>query len=104
MKFTKSIDFKKYMHHLYNVMTKQNKGKLVNFRVREDLKREFEITAELRGTTLSGLIHQLLVKAVREEKDREPQAFGIVKLESLKITKAENGGKVNEGGTKRKAG
>lgn len=76
-----------YIDNLYDVMTKQTKGKLVNFRVRDDLKREFEIVAELRGTTLSGLIHQLLVKAVREEKEREPQAFvksdaGIQPVES----------------------
>lgn len=63
------------MNHLYNVMTKQTKGKLVNFRVQDDFKREFEAVAEIRRTTLSGLIHQLLFNAVQDEKIRDLQAF-----------------------------
>ena len=70
------------------ISSKQKKGKLVNFRVADEMKLSFEITARLRGTTLSGLIHQLLVKAMREEKDREPKAFeGIEQPSTIDVSK-----------------
>lgn len=47
----------------------------INVRTTEDIKRDIEITARLRGLTVSSLINSLAVKAIREEKAVEPQAF-----------------------------
>ncbi|MDQ3748040.1 MAG: hypothetical protein M3367_03330 [Acidobacteriota bacterium] len=63
------------MINLYNVMTKNNKGKLVNFRVSEELKTDFETAAKLRGGGLSNLIHLYLVEIVRVEKERNLKGF-----------------------------
>lgn len=47
----------------------------INVRTSEQIKRDLEITAELRGITVSSLVNSLVVKAIREEKEREPAAF-----------------------------
>ena len=57
-----------------NVMTRP-KSTYIQFRVSDDVKRELQIVAELRGLSMSGLIHSFIVKAIREEKEADPQAF-----------------------------
>lgn len=58
-----------------NVMTAKLKGTFIQFRVTDDIKHDLQIVAELRGLTMSSLLHSLMVKTIREEKDREPRAF-----------------------------
>lgn len=62
---------------LYNVMTEEavTKEVLVNFRLRPDVRDEFKAVAELRGSTMSGLLHQYAIKLIREEKERDPVGF-----------------------------
>jgi len=52
-----------------------DKADRLNLRIREDIKRDLMITAELRGLTMSGLINSLIVRAIREEKDRDLKAL-----------------------------
>ena len=47
----------------------------INVRTTAQIKRDLEITAELRGLTVSALVNSLVVKAIREEKLAEPSAF-----------------------------
>ena len=47
----------------------------INVRTTEEIKRDLEITARLRGITVSALVNSQVVKAIREEKEREPRAF-----------------------------
>lgn len=47
----------------------------INVRTTEQIKADLEITARLKGLTVSALVNSLVVKAIREEKEREPQAF-----------------------------
>jgi hypothetical protein len=47
----------------------------INVRTTADIKRDIEIAARLRGMTVSSLINSLAVKAIREEKNLEPEAF-----------------------------
>lgn len=63
------------MDYLYNVMTTKNKNVLMNIRVRDDVRKEFQVACELKGAKASHLIHQFMVKTIREEKDRDPAAF-----------------------------
>jgi hypothetical protein len=72
-KDTNYVDFVEA--RMNNVMTLMAKGTYIQFRVREDIKEDIQRVAELRGLTTSGLIHSLIVKAIREEKERDPQAF-----------------------------
>lgn len=59
-------------YNLYNVMSKEV---LLTIRTRPEIREEFKKVAELRGATMSTLIHQFMVSLIREEKDREPGVF-----------------------------
>jgi len=61
------------MDYLYNVAT--NKDVLVTIRVAETVRDEFKTAAELKGATMSGLMHQFIIRTIREEKEQEPKAF-----------------------------
>ena len=56
-------------------MTGKNKEVLINIRLKPETREEFRISAELRGATMSGLLHQFIVRTIREEKERDPDAF-----------------------------
>lgn len=47
----------------------------INVRTKPDIKRDLEITARLRGLSVSALVNSLVVKAIREEKNIEPEMF-----------------------------
>lgn len=47
----------------------------INVKVPPLTHAEFRIAAKLRGGTMSSLLHQYMVKVIREEKEREPEAF-----------------------------
>lgn len=66
---------KHFYYDIYNVMTKINKEVNVNLRVREDVRDNFKIVAESRGASVSGLIHQFMVKLIKEERDLYPHLF-----------------------------
>lgn len=61
------------MNYLYNVAT--NKEVLVTIRVAENVREEFKKAAELRGSTMSGLMHQFIIRTIREEKQMSPHVF-----------------------------
>lgn len=69
----------------------------INVRTTPQIKRELEIAARLRGITPSALVNSVVVKAIREEKEREPQAFQPkgVKAATVHVSRQE---------TKRKTG
>lgn len=75
---------------LYNVMTLENKEKLINIRVKELQRDEFRVAAELRGATMSTLIHQFIVKTIREEKERDPDEFKLLLKEVRSQSEKEN--------------
>ncbi len=64
-----------------NVVTAQ-KGKFIQIRSTEALKKELQIVADLRGLSMSSLIHSLIKQAIREEKEREPKAFILTPIHS----------------------
>lgn len=51
------------------------KVKMINVRLTPEVHDAFKIACELRGVSMSSFLHQTVVKAIREEKEREPQAF-----------------------------
>lgn len=53
------------------------KAKFLQIRIREDIKDDFQKVAELRGLSVSALIHSLIVKTIREEKQAAPEAFQV---------------------------
>jgi hypothetical protein len=56
-------------------MAGEKKDVLINLRLKPKTRDEFKVAAELRGASMSGLLHQFIVKTIREEKDRSPEAF-----------------------------
>lgn len=52
------------------------KKAILNLRVDPEVLKNFKIAAKLRGASMSGLIHQYIVRTIREEKADSPQAFG----------------------------
>lgn len=69
-------------YNLYNVMAKEV---LLTIRTRPEIREEFRKVAQLRGATMSTLIHQFMVSLIREEKEREPDAF-ILKAKGTSAT------------------
>lgn len=63
------------MDYLYIVAT--NKEVLVTIRIAPDVRDQFKKAAELRGSTMSGLMHQFIVRTIREETEAAPQEFGV---------------------------
>lgn len=51
------------------------KVKMINVRLKPDTHDEFKIACELRGGSMSSLMHQFIVRTIREEKERDPRAF-----------------------------
>lgn len=56
-----------------------DKKAILNLRVKPEVRDEFAVAAELRGASMSGLIHQFIVRTIREEKELSPSAFHGVK-------------------------
>lgn len=51
------------------------KVKMINVRLKPNTHDEFKIACELRGGSMSSIMHQFIVRTIREEKEREPRAF-----------------------------
>jgi len=62
----------------------------LNVRTTTEIKRDIAIAARLRGMTVSSLINSLAVKAIREEKNLEPEAFERVRNVNEKTRAAKN--------------
>ncbi len=57
-----------------NVTTK-GRDVWINLRVNLRIREEFKLAADLRGASMSGLLHQFIVRTIREEKEKSPVAF-----------------------------
>lgn len=77
---------------MFKIMAKEV---MINVRLAEAVREEFKIAAELRGASMAGLLHQFIVKTIREEKEREPQAFKKNE-ETLNNIKYDRGGQPKE--------
>lgn len=64
-----------FIERMNVVVTDKLKERWLQIRIDEEVKANAKITARLRGLSLSALVHSLLVKAIREEKDRDPLSF-----------------------------
>jgi antitoxin component of RelBE/YafQ-DinJ toxin-antitoxin module len=65
------------------------KKAILNLRLDPKVRDEFATAAKLRGASMSGLIHQFIVKTIREEKAEAPQAFRIQSVTATTIQLAE---------------
>src|SRR5262249_55692959 len=53
------------------------KVKMINVRLTPATHDQFKIACELRGSSMSSLMHQFVIRTIREEKERDPQAFDV---------------------------
>jgi hypothetical protein len=54
----------------------------LNIRIKPDIKAELQAVADFHGLTVSSYVHSVLIKKLREEKEREPQAFARIQSTS----------------------
>ncbi len=84
------------------------KDTYIQFRVKDEIKEDLRIVAELRGLSVSALLHSMATRTIREEKEREPQAFrrSITPTVGVRQTKAKDLGEISDKPTikKRRAG
>lgn len=51
------------------------KEKLLTVRLSEDVHRDYKLAAELKGGTMSGLVHMFIIHTIREQRERNPGMF-----------------------------
>lgn len=70
------------------------KPKNFNIKIRDTLKLEFSVAAELEGFDMSGLIRNFMIRTVQTVKARDPQAFEAAlqkaKASAEEVNKDEN--------------
>lgn len=71
------------------VVVSKTKKSMINVRLSEQHHEEFKIVCELRGLSMSSTLHQWIIKAIREEKERDPSVFARVVKESVKTQSKE---------------
>lgn len=52
-----------------------SRNSMINVRLADQTHEDFKTVAELRGASMSTLLHQFIVKAIREEKEISPKSF-----------------------------
>lgn len=51
------------------------KERMINVRLEPDAHEDFKTACQLRGVSMSSLLHQFIFRVIREEKEIAPQAF-----------------------------
>lgn len=77
------------------------KSTSINLRITPQFRKELQQLADYRGLTLSSLAHSLLIRAMRQEKANEPDAFAeserkVYGIKPAPSRKLPHLGKVNE--------
>lgn len=80
---------------------------LMTLRVRADVRDAFRVAADMKGSTMSGLLNQYIVRTIRDVQETYPEEFRL-KLRELEPTELRIGKalpakpKTNKGKTKKK--
>lgn len=64
-----------YISDTHHMSTLGKKEVRINLKINPRLREEFQAAAHLRGASMSSLLHQHIVKIVREEKERSIDEF-----------------------------
>lgn len=51
------------------------KVRMINVRLKPETHDDFKLACELRGGSMSSILHQFIVRTIREERENEPRAF-----------------------------
>lgn len=65
------------------VMTKETR---LNLRITDEFRKDIETLAAYHGLTMSSYAHSLLVRAIRREKESEPEAFATRGVKAAEVT------------------
>jgi len=60
------------------------KTRIVNVRLAPEVHDDFRLACELRGASMSALLHQFIFRVIREERDAAPSAFEQAKTPRTK--------------------
>ncbi len=66
-----------------------NKEKLLTVKVAPQVLQDFKVAAELKGGTMSALVHMFVVQTIREQKERNPESFAPEKEKRRRVIVAE---------------
>lgn len=64
------------------VMTKETR---LNLRITDEFRKDIETLAAYHGLTMSSYAHSLLVRAIRREKESEPEAFATRGVKAAEV-------------------
>lgn len=64
-----------YAGSIDDMSTLGKKEARINLKINPNLREEFQAAAHLRGASMSSILHQYIVKVVREEKERNVEQF-----------------------------
>lgn len=64
-----------------------SKDKMINVRLTPVVHEQFKIACDLRGGSMSSLLHQFIVRTIREERELDPKAFELIQSDHTKKTK-----------------
>jgi hypothetical protein len=77
----------------YQWMAK-NRGEQLHIRIDDTVKTDLKIIADYNGQTMSGMVYQLILQAIRRAKAEEPQAFALNELREETAPLRDSKGKV----------
>jgi hypothetical protein len=61
------------------------KVKMINVRLKPDTHDDFKIACELRGGSMSSILHQFIVRTIREEKEMSPRSFNRIESQGVPL-------------------
>lgn len=66
------------------------KERMINVRLSSVVHDQFKIACRLRGGSMSSILHQFIVRTIREERELEPNAFRDDSSELAKVDKRDD--------------
>lgn len=64
------------------------KVRMINVRLRPETHDEFKIACELRGGSMSSILHQFIIRTIRDEKESDPRAFKTALSSNVALDKS----------------
>jgi hypothetical protein len=86
----------------------KNRGEQLHIRIDDAVKTDLKMIADYNGQTMSGMVYQLILQAIRRAKADEPQVFAITPEPKIALRKlpdlGEVGKPIEKAARKKKAG
>ena len=83
------------------MLVPSSKVRMINVRLKPEPHDDFKLACELRGGSMSSILHQFIVRTIREEKENEPRAFKRAQTSNIepsgsKVSLVKNTGELSD--------